>query len=347
MKIRFAALGLDHRHIYGMSEGMQNTGAEFAGYWSNMDPEPLAGFVKRFPDVPRCHSLKQILEDDSINLVLIAAAPTDRAQLSLQAMRHGKDVMLDKPGCLTLDELETIRQCVATTGRLWSVNFSERFEVPSATLADQLLAEGKIGDVVQTLSMGPHRLNAPLRPDWFWTPASYGGILGDIGTHQIDQFLHYASVDDAEIVHAAVGNFAHPEKPQFQDFGEVNLLSDRKQGYFRLDWYTPDALPTWGDGRLTILGTEGYIELRKYVDVGRGTQTDQVYLVNKSECVQLDARQAGTPYFSRLADDIRDRSQTACPQHHTFKVMELSIKAQMLAKRRGHLLPDASKQSRV
>ena len=340
MKIRFAALGLDHRHIYGMSEGMLSTGAEFAGYWSNGDPQPLGGFIKRFPGVPRHDALEQILDDETIDLVLIAAAPVDRAPLALQAMRHGKDVMLDKPGCLSLAELVEIQQCVKATGRLWSVNFSERFEVPSATLADQLLAEGRIGDVVQTLSMGPHRLNAASRPDWFWTPSTYGGILGDIGTHQIDQFLHYASVEDAEIVHSAVGNFAHPEQPQFQDFGEVNLLSGHKQGYFRLDWYTPDALPTWGDGRLTILGTEGYIELRKYVDVGRGTETDQVYLVNKTECVQLDARQAGTPYFSRLANDILDRTQSACPQQHTFRVMELSIKAQQRAAHRGHLVPE-------
>jgi len=342
MQIRFAAVGLDHRHIYGMSEGMLAAGAQLVNYWTDGNPVPLAGFTKRFPDAPRCDDLQQILEDESIQLVLIAAAPADRAQLSLQALRHGKDVMLDKPGCLTADELAEIRQSVSQTGRLWSVDFSERFEVPAATLADQLLAEGRIGEVVQTLSMGPHRLNAPTRPDWFWTPERYGGILGDIGTHQIDQFLHFAAVDDAQIAHAAVGNFAHPDKPQFQDFGEVNLVSGRKQGYFRLDWYTPDALPTWGDGRLTILGTEGYIELRKYVDVGRSADTDQVFLVNKTQCEQLDAQAAGTPYFKRLAADIRDRTQTACSQDHTFKVMELSIKAQQQAVKRGNLVSDSA-----
>lgn len=336
-QLRMAALGLDHRHIYGMSEGMQHAGATLAAYWTNGEPEPLAGFTKRFPDVARRQSVQQIVEDDGIDLVLIAAAPFERAQLSLQALRNGKDVMLDKPGCLTIAELNEIKACVEETGKIWSVNFSERFEVPAATLADQLLAQGRIGEVVQTMSMGPHRLNAAARPDWFWTPDLYGGILGDIGTHQIDQFLHYANVTDAQIVHAAVGNFANPERAEFQDFGEVNLVNGRCQGYFRLDWYTPDALPNWGDGRLTILGTEGYLELRKYVDVGRSAITDQVYLVNKTECVQLDARDAGTPYFARLAADIRDRTQTACSQAHTFKVMELAITAQQQATRRGHL----------
>lgn len=335
--LRFAAIGLDHRHIFGMSASMIAVGAECAGYWTEGAPHPLAGFVKRFPDVPRIDDLKALMEDETIALMLIAAPPAARASLSIQAMRHGKDVMLDKPGCLTEEDLAEVRQVVAETGRIWSVNFSERFEVPAATCADDLLASGAIGDVVQTVSLAPHRLNAPTRPQWFWDPKDYGGIIGDIGTHQIDQFLHFANVDDAEIVHAAVGNFANPDRPAFQDFGEINLRSGNKQGYARLDWYTPDALPNWGDGRLTILGTEGYIELRKYADVGGREGTDHVFLVNKTECRHINAQSAALPYFSRLAVDIRDRTETACPQAHTFKVMDLAIAAQRAAQRRGSL----------
>ena len=59
------------------------------------------------------------------------------------------------------------------------------------------------------------------------------------------------------------------ERRSLQDFGEALLRSPDVTGYIRIDWFTPDGLPTWGDGRLTILGTEGYIELRKYVDPDR------------------------------------------------------------------------------
>ncbi len=333
MSFRFAALGLDHRHIYGMSEGMRAVGGECAAYWTDGNPQPLAGFQKRFPDVPRIEHLQDILDDPEITLVLIAAAPADRARLSLQAMQHGKDVMLDKPGCLTLDELAEIQATVAETGRIWSVNFSERFEVPSATLTDQLLDEGRIGKVVHILSQGPHRLNAATRPDWFWEPNLYGGILGDIGTHQIDQFLHYARAETAEITRATVGNFHAPQHPAFQDFGEMNLTAGDVHGYVRLDWFTPDAAPNWGDGRLTITGTEGFIEVRKYMDIAGQDGTDHVFLVNNSTCERFDARDAGTPYFERLKHDIEQRTETACKQKHTFNVMRLAIEAQTSATR--------------
>lgn len=337
MTLRFAALGLDHRHIYGMSQGMRDAGCDFASFWTEGEPQPMTGFLKRFSDVPRADKLEDILNDDTIALVLIAAPPADRARLSIQAMQHGKDVMLDKPGCLTLAELAEVQATVTETGRIWSVNFSERFEVPAATLTDQLLDEGRIGKLVHILSQGPHRLNAHMRPDWFWEPELYGGILGDIGTHQIDQYLHFARAEIADITRATVGNFNTPDHPTFQDFGEMNLTAGDVHGYVRLDWYTPDAAPNWGDGRLTILGTEGFIEVRKYMDIGGHDGTDHVFLVNGDTCERLDARAAGTPYFERLRHDIENRSDTACPQHHTFTVMRLAIEAQTMAVRLGSL----------
>lgn len=340
MSIRFAAIGLDHRHIYGMTQGMLDVGCECAGYWTEGEPQPLAGFVKRFPDVPRIDDLDALLGDPGIALVLIAAPPAERARLSLAAMAQGKDVMLDKPGCLTLQELVEIEAACARSGRIWSVNFSERFEVPSATLVDQLLAEGRIGKLVHIQSQGPHRLNAHMRPDWFWSPEDYGGLLGDIGTHQIDQFLHFSGAKTAEITRATVGNFNTPQHPKFQDFGEMNLSAGDVQGYVRLDWFTPDAAPNWGDGRLMLLGTEGYIEVRKYMDVAGQPGTDHVFLVNGEHCERFDASQAGTPYFSNLLNDVRHRTETACPQAHTFTVMRLAIQAQKSAQPLGSLSRD-------
>ncbi|MEP2760316.1 MAG: Gfo/Idh/MocA family oxidoreductase [Hyphomicrobiales bacterium] len=335
--LKFAAVGLDHRHIYGMSEGMIAAGCQMAAYWTDGDPQPANGFRKRFPDVPRVDDLNDILNDETIKLVLIAAAPKDRARLSIEAMQYGKDVMLDKPGCLTDAELTDVEQCIANTGRIWSINFSERFEVPSTTLAEQLVEQGRIGEVVHVLSVGPHRLNAPMRPDWFWSPIEYGGILGDIGTHQIDQFLHFTKSDDAVITRSTVGNYNTPQHPDFQDFGEMNLSSNTAQGYVRLDWFTPGAAPNWGGGRLTLLGTDGFIEIRKYMDIGGKSGTDHVFLVNGTDCTRFDATEAGTPYFARLRNDVENRTETACPQRHTLRVMRLAIQAQRQAIRLGSL----------
>ena len=329
--LKFAALGIDHRHVFGMSEHMRNAGAEFVGWWTDGRPGTQDGFSKRFPEVPKVEDCSELLQNSDIDLVLIAAIPSQRADLAIAAMEAGKDVMVDKPGCTTLEQLEAIKACVARTGRIWSINFSERFEVASVTRAAELVQEGAIGKVVQTLGMGPHRLNEATRPDWFFKRDCYGGILTDIASHQIDQFLFFTGSNDAEISMACVANYANPRHPGLQDFGEIALRSSNGHGYIRVDWYTPDALPTWGDGRLTILGTQGYLELRKYVDVAGASGIDHLFLVNNSRCEKVDCSQAGLPYFERLSHDIRNRTETAMPQAHAFKVMELALKAQIQA----------------
>ena len=329
--MKFAAIGIDHRHIFGMAANLMAEGAEFAGWWTEGEPEPLEGFVKRFPDVPRVDHWQALLDDPSIDLIVISCIPRDRAAHAIAAMAAGKDVMTDKPGCTTMAQLDAIMAMQAKTGRIWSVDFSEHFEVPAVARAAELVAQGAIGRVVQTVGLGPHRLNRATRPDWFFDRAAYGGILTDIASHQIDQFLFFTGAKDAQITLASVANIAHPDDPGLQDFGEIALSASEGRGYIRVDWFTPDALPTWGDGRLTILGTEGYIELRKYVDVGGRPGTDHLVLVNGDRCEMIDASDAGLPYFARIIADIRDRTETAMPQEHAFTVMRLALQAQAMA----------------
>ncbi|MEM8916969.1 MAG: Gfo/Idh/MocA family oxidoreductase, partial [Pseudomonadota bacterium] len=303
--LKIAAIGIDHRHIFGMAQNMLSVGADFVGWFTEGRPETLEGFAKRFPSVPQVETADVLLDDPSIDLIMLSGIPRDRAGWAVRAMGAGKDVMSDKPGCTTLDQLAALKECVARTGRIWSIDFSERFEVPSVTRAAELVADGAIGKVVQTIGLGPHRLNRPTRPSWFFEREAYGGIITDIASHQIDQFLFFTGSDDAEIVMANVGNYANQRDPGLQDFGELALKSANGHGYIRVDWYTPDGLPTWGDGRLTILGTEGYIELRKYVDVGGAEGKDHLILVNGTRCEKINAADAGLPYFERLTNDIR------------------------------------------
>lgn len=330
-QLKIAALGIEHRHIFGMASQMMEVGAQFVGWWNEGDPEPMEGFQKRFSDTPRFNDMDALLSNTEIDLILIADIPSRRAELAIAAMEAGKDVMTDKPGCTTLEQLAAIKEVQARTGRIWSINFSERFEVPCVTRATELVESGAIGRVVQTVGLGPHRLNKPTRPDWFFDRDAYGGILTDIASHQIDQFLFFTGSTDAEISTACARNYANPETPGLQDFGELVLRNEHAHGYVRVDWYTPNALPNWGDGRLTILGTEGYIELRKYVDIANPASTDHLFLVTGDRYEKIDCSDAGLPYFERLKNDVLNRTETAMPQSHCFKVMELGIKAQMMA----------------
>jgi predicted dehydrogenase len=333
--LRFAAIGLDHRHIYHHVEHLQREGAHCVGHCpQTSDPRVLAGFRERFPQVPVVQR-RRLLEDPSIDIVCIAAVPSDRAALAIDAMRHGKDVMVDKPGLTSLGDLAAVQACVAETGRIFSICFSERFVVPAAELAAHLVAQGEIGRVVQTTGLGPHRLNRAIRPPWFFDPRHYGGILVDIASHQIDQFLFFTGAADARIVSSSVANFALPDVPEFEDYGELLLHSDAASGFIRVDWFTPDGLPTWGDGRLVLLGTEGFIELRKYVDIAGRGGTDHLFLSNRAGTRHIDASDVPLGYFKRFLADVRDRSHTAMPQSHPFVVSRLAIEAQVRAERLG------------
>jgi predicted dehydrogenase len=330
--IRFAAIGLDHRHIYEMTGRLLELGSECAGYWTEGEPQPLAGFVKRYPHIPRVADRRRLIEDPTVQLILTAAIPSDRAAVAIEAMRAGKDVMTDKPGCTTAGQLRALRQAIAETGRIWSVTYG-RFETASMTRALELVAGGAIGRVVQTVALGPHRLNRHLRPDWFFRRDRSGGILCDVGCHQIDQFLAFTGSNNAEIVSASVGNFANPGDSGFEDFGEMLLRSDRGCGYARVDWYTPDGLATWGDGRLTVLGTDGYIELRKNIDIAGRPGTDHLFLVDNTSTRHVDCSSAARPYYRNFIADVLDRTETAMPQDHCFKAMELALQAQAMATR--------------
>jgi predicted dehydrogenase len=331
--VKFAAIGLDHRHIFDMVAGMLAAGGECAGWWSEGEPETLPGFIKRFPDLRRIADKRTLLEDKSIDVIVTAAIADRRGAISIEAMQHGKDVMADKPGCTTLADLDAIKQTVATTGRIWSVNFSERFLVPSVGKAQELVAAGAIGRVVQTIGLGPHRLNAKLRDPWFFDRQQYGGILTDIASHQIDQFLLFTGSADAQIVSATARNMAHPQYPGLQDFGELLLRSPHGHGYVRVDWFTPDGLPTWGDGRLFIAGTEGSIELRKYVDIGGAPGIDHLFLVDGKGVQRIDCSAVELPYSRDLIHDVLAREETAMPQARCFKAMELALTAQAMAEK--------------
>jgi predicted dehydrogenase len=331
--LKFAAIGLDHRHIYHQVGRLLALGAECKGFHARDSAAPLQGFVERFPDLRRVADPQALLDDPEVQLIVSAGIPGERADIAIAAMRHGKDVMVDKAGVITEAQLDAVRATQHATGRIYSIDFSERFEVPAVTRAAELVRSGAIGRVVQTAGFGPHRLNRHSRPPWFFQRAHTGGILIDIASHQIDQFLFFTGSDDAEITASAVANYGNPETPEFEDFGEILLRSEHASGYIRVDWFTPDGLATWGDGRLLILGTEGYIELRKYIDIAGRGGTDHLFLVTNGETRHIDCKDAPLPYYERLRADIFERTETAMPQAHCFKVCELALRAQAEAKR--------------
>jgi predicted dehydrogenase len=338
-RIKFAVCGMSHDHIYGMILAVMRGGGELVAAWAG-EPDKLATFKARFPNVKIAVTQDEIIDDSAIQLVLSSQVASERAPLGVRAMRHGKDFLADKPGITTLAQLADVRKTIAETKRIYAIMYSERLEVKAAVYAGDLVQQGAIGKVIQTINIAPHQIvqghgdagGGAGRPEWFWNPDQYGGILCDIGSHQVDQFLFYTGSRQAEVVESQIANVRHPNRPRFQDFGDMVLRGDRGLGYVRLDWFTPDGLGTWGDGRLFILGTDGYIEIRKYTDVANKKQGNNLFIVDNKQARYIDCNAMPLPFGPQFVDDILNRTHTAQDQEQCLLAAELVIKAQMAAK---------------
>jgi predicted dehydrogenase len=331
-RIRFSVIGINHDHIHGQIGAATRGGGQFVSFYAK-EPDLAANFAKRYPDVKQVASEDAILEDNSIQLVLSAGIPADRAPTGIKVMQHGKDYMSDKPGITTLAQLEEARRVQAATKRIYSIMYSERFENAATVRAGEFVKAGAIGKVLQTTGLGPHRMNPKTRPEWFFHRDRFGGIICDIGSHQFDQFLYFTGSQRASIVASQIGNIHFPQYPEFEDFGDVMLRGDGGMGYIRVDWFTPDGLSTWGDGRLTIIGTDGFIEVRKNVDIGGRPGGNHLFLVDQKETRYFDCSKDSLPYGKLLIDDILNRTETAMTQEHCFLATELALKAQHQAQR--------------
>jgi len=338
--IKFAVCGMSHDHIYGMVGAIQRGGGEMVAAWGG-EEDKLAAFTRRFPNVRIVRTQDEILNDPSIQLVLSSQVASERAPLGVRAMKHGKDFLSDKPGITTLEQLAEVRKTIAETRRIYAIMYSERLEVKAAVYAGTLVQQGAIGKVIQTINIAPHQIfqhggaagGGSGRPGWFWKPELYGGILCDIGSHQVDQFLFYTGSTEAEIVESQIANVRHPDHPEFQDFGDMVLRGNRGLGYVRLDWFTPDGLGTWGDGRLFILGTDGYIELRKYTDVAVKPQGNNLFIVDGKQARYIDCNPMPLPFGPQFVGDVVNRTHVAQDQAQCLLAAELVIKAQLAAKR--------------
>jgi len=325
--IRFSAIGLNHGHIYGQVETVIRGGGEFVSFYAE-EPELVAAFSKRYPRAGVAKSEQEILDDKSIQLVVSASIPVDRAPLGIRAMQHGKDFMADKPGITTLEQLAEVKKVQQETKRIYSILYGERMENRASIQAGHLIKQGAIGKVVQTLGTGPHRMNPKSRPGWFFDRNAYGGIICDIGSHQCEQFLYFTNSKKAEVLCSQVGNVHNSEYPGLEDFGDATVRGDGGSGYFRVDWFTPNGLKSWGDGRLTILGTDGYMELRKNIDIVGREGGNHLFVVDHKEARYIDCSEVELPYGPAFVQDILNRTETAMTQEHCFLATELALRAE-------------------
>ena len=331
-RLKFAVIGINHNHINSQVGAVLRGGGELVWLYAT-EPDLVKEFQKRFPQAKLARSEEEVLQDSTIQLVLSSAIPSERAPIGIRVMRHGKDYMSDKPGITTLEQLAEVKRVQAQTRRIYSIMYSERLENQATIRAAELVKAGAIGHVVQTIGLGPHRMAPATRPAWFFEKPRYGGILCDIASHQADQFLYFTGSTRAEVLSSQVGNVHFPQYPNFEDFGDMMVRGDSGAGYIRVDWFTPDGLSTWGDTRLTVLGTDGFIEVRKNVDIAGRPGESHLFLVDQKETRYIDCSKVPLSYGEQLVNDVLNRTETAMMQAHCYLATELVLKAQQQAQR--------------
>lgn len=330
MSIDFAAVGAAHPHVHNMIGMLQRAGAHFTAFYDD-DPVIAQQVATRYDGVTVAATRQQILDDPKVALVVGTPPHDERAALGIAVMQHGKDYLCAKPGLITHSQLQAAETVAAQTGRRYLVYFGERLHNRSTVKALELAQAGRIGRVVQTVGFGPHRLGQSPRPDWFYQMDRYGGILNDLACHQIDQFLLFTGSPTAEIAAAHIGNVNRPDVPAFQDVGDITLRAAGATGYIRVDWLTPAGLPTWGDVRLFVTGTDGMIELRKNIDIAGRDGTDHLIVVDAHGVERVPCDDVDLPFGRQLIADVLNRTETAMTQAHCFEVCRLSLDAQARA----------------
>ncbi len=330
--VAFGVIGLAHGHIYGMCDGLVKAGAQMK-YVYDPDEKHIAAFIKQFPWVQVCDSEEAVFEKTDISLIASASVPAHRAEVGIRAMEAGKDFFVDKAPMTTLEQVAAVRKTCRETGRKCFVYYGESVCNQSALYARELIRRGVIGKVVHVDGVAPHRLSPAAREPWFFQREHTGGILIDLVCHQIHQFLEFTDNDTASVDMGRVANYAHPQYPDWDDFGDCACTAENgATGFFRVDWFTPDGLKTWGDGRMLIVGTDGYIELRKNMDVLNGGVGSFVYVVTQEGEYRerVDGKMPVT-YCYDLLRDCLNRTETAMNQERAFRAIELAIEAQMMA----------------
>ena len=316
-----AVVGTDHPHIVELTGALVAAGATVRAVVAT-DAGIGPWLASQYPDARA---------DDpygaDIDIVVSAAIPNERAPIAIDAIRAGKDVVLDKPGVTTLAQLDDVRTARQASGRRWLVVFGERLGVPAMRRAEAVVREGRIGAVLHTVGLGPHLLNLEHRPEWFFDPERYGGILVDIGSHQADQFLAFTDASSAEAFAATVRS--HDDHPGVQVLGEMLLRTpDGRTGYARVDYFTPKGLGAWGDVRTWIIGTEGTLEIRPL--------DNTVTVVDAERVERIDAAVEPITWASEFLAGAMPASQA-----HVDAVHEVVLRASVLAQGTSTTRPTA------
>lgn len=327
--VRFAVIGVDHPHAAVLAAGLLDAGATCVG-WA--DPSGSAGhgragvFPGLFPALPERTS--EELLASGLDLAVLAPIPNQRAKIAIGALDAGVDVLVAKPGATCTDDLDAVEAAAVASGKRWWVAFTEHFTSRAVVRADEIIASGRIGTVRHVLGIGPHRVG-PNRPDWFFDPGRAGALIVDLASHQLHHAARLLGTSDLTVLAARTTSAAARSEPWPGGvmLGEVLVEGGTGSAYLRVDWLTPDGLPSWGDVRLFVTGDVGTIEVRSNCDPGGSPGGDHLVVVDAHGVERMDCSADPLGWAHALLADVRDDTETLTTTEHSIAVSRLALRA--------------------
>jgi predicted dehydrogenase len=331
-------VGAEHLHLFEMVDGLVRAGAETVCHAT--DDGPLADLYAGYRPESQRRDVDAVVGDDSLDLVVLAGVPAERAGAAVEALRAGRHVLAAKPAVTTEAQLVAVDAAVAASGRRWWVFFSERLVNRAVAECVRRVRAGEIGEVVAVSGSAPHTLAAEGRPEWFFDPTRGGGVLVDLAAHQADQLVALCGPGRTEVAAATVANVATPEHPAFRDLGRMSLRHSTDGGRVvvsdhHVDWLSPSGLGTWGDVRLVVHGTAGTMEVRANIDPAGEPGAEHLIAVDDGPPRRVDTSGVALDWAERLVADVAEGTDTLVPHDHTVAACRITLAAQAMAEAHG------------
>jgi predicted dehydrogenase len=296
--LKACVIGLRHGHIAEFARAaVETAGVQLVGIAE--DVTRLAEAARERWGVPVYSDYREMLDREKPDVVGLAVTNANKAGVAVACMSRGIHVIADKPLLTTPEDLERVRDAVASGRAHLSLMLTCRFGAGYRKIG-ALIREGQLGQVVHVATFGPHRLRPAGREPWMLNDAESGGVLVDIGIHYLDLLRWYIGEEPLR-VSATHGNMRFPELPEFTDHGHALLtFPGGAVGYVSVDWLTPEASPVNGDYRVFVTGTRGYCELKS------GAPASLTLVTDTLEQQQVSLEAAETTPSRDFLEALRD-----------------------------------------
>ena len=243
MNIAFA--GFRHGHIFGLYDKTEKC-AHISGCFEEDDHERKS--IEKSKGICFNYSrYEDILNDESVDAVAIGDYYGKRGKMIIDALKHGKNVICDKPLCTSFEELDEIEKLADKTGLQVFCMLDLRY-MPQIKRAEEIVKGGVLGKVHIVSFTGQHPLDYDNRPKWYFEEGKHGGTINDIAIHGIDLVRYITGEDFSDTNYARCWNAFATEKKDFKDCAQFNIRMGDMVVSADVSYSAPSfGLPTYWD----------------------------------------------------------------------------------------------------